>query len=282
APCGHAGCRSRPRPARAVEDRRGACTRSGAGRRDPPATRVDGTGNGLAHGRRSRQSPPASIGARGIADGRLRASDHRGTRASPARPARPGWSRGFVCHRRSTRGPDRRSRRAGAAFRTRTIRLLTMSTQGTDRQDANALRRALAAIQDLRARLEAAESGNREPIAIVGIGCRFPGPGVDPEAFWDMLDRGESAVVEVPVDRWDLEEWYDPDPEKPGKTYSRHGAFVRDIDQFDASFFEISPREARTLDPQHRMLLEVSWQALENAAINPASVRGRDVGVFVG
>jgi len=157
-----------------------------------------------------------------------------------------------------------------------------MSTSGTPPQDTNALRRALAAIQDLRARLEVAEHASHEPIAIVGLGCRMPGSAVDPEAFWDMLRRGETAIGEVPAERWDVDQFYDPDPDRPGKMYVRHGGYMRDIDRFDPRFFEISPREARSMDPQHRLLLEVSWEALERAAINPLTLKGRGVGVFIG
>jgi acyl transferase domain-containing protein/acyl-CoA synthetase (AMP-forming)/AMP-acid ligase II/acyl carrier protein len=124
-------------------------------------------------------------------------------------------------------------------------------------------------------------AGGARGIAIVGIGCRVPG-AEGPEEFWRLLDEGVDAISEVPPDRWDLSELYDPDPDEPGKVSTRWGGFVRDIDRFDADFFGISSREARSLDPQHRMLLEVAWQALENANLSPERLRETRGGVFVG
>jgi len=121
-----------------------------------------------------------------------------------------------------------------------------------------------------------------EPIAVVGIGCRFPGGANDPESFWSMLSKGTDTIVEVPPDRWDISEYYDPDTTAPGKMYTRHGAFLSEIDQFDAHFFGITPREAIDLDPQHRLLLEVTWEALENANIVPKKLKGSETGVFIG
>lgn len=155
------------------------------------------------------------------------------------------------------------------------------ASEGTP-TDTNPLRRALAAIQDLRARLATAERAARDPIAIVGVGCRLPGSAADPEAYWDMLARGESAVTEAPPDRWVADPNSHVDDDQVGGIYARHGAFIPDLKQFDARFFEISPREAKSMDPQHRLLLEVGWEALEHAAIDPTSIRGHRVGVFVG
>ena len=118
------------------------------------------------------------------------------------------------------------------------------------------------------------------PIAIVGIGCRFPGGVHDPESFWDLLRSARVAVTPIPPDRWAAEEWYDPNPEAQGKMYSRDGAFLEDVDLFDAEFFGISPREAASMDPQQRLLLEVSWEALESAGLDPARIPVS--GVFVG
>nr|AVI26388.1 polyketide synthase [Candidatus Entotheonella serta] len=123
-----------------------------------------------------------------------------------------------------------------------------------------------------------------EPIAVIGMSCRFPGGANDSDAYWDLLLNGRDVISEIPPDRWDVDAYFDPDPDTPGKTYSRWGGFLSGIgiDQFDARFFGISPKEARALDPQQRLLLEVSWEALENAGIAPRDLRGRPVGVFVG
>ena len=110
----------------------------------------------------------------------------------------------------------------------------------------------------------------KEPVAIIGIGCRFPGGGDSPERFWQLLRHGVDAIREIPPDRWLLSTFYAPEPGRPGKTYSRWGGFVDGIDRFDAGFFGISPREAARMDPQHRLLLEVAYEALEDAGVIPS------------
>ncbi|MGD9547405.1 MAG: SDR family NAD(P)-dependent oxidoreductase [Candidatus Krumholzibacteriia bacterium] len=120
-----------------------------------------------------------------------------------------------------------------------------------------------------------------EPVAVIGLSCRFPG-APDARAFWKLLDEGVDAIAEIPADRWDVDEYYDPDPDAPGSMYTRWGGFIEDIDQFDARFFGISPREAASMDPQHRLLAEQTWIALEDAGIVPQSLAGSRTGVFVG
>ncbi|MGO9030770.1 type I polyketide synthase [Mycobacterium sp.] len=121
-----------------------------------------------------------------------------------------------------------------------------------------------------------------EPVAVVGIGCRFPGNVTGPESFWQLLIDGVDTITEVPPDRWDADAFYDPDPSASGRMTSKWGGFVPDVDGFDADFFGITPREAVAMDPQHRMLLEVAWEALEHAGIPPDSLSGTRTGVMMG
>jgi epothilone polyketide synthase D len=121
-----------------------------------------------------------------------------------------------------------------------------------------------------------------EPIAVVGMACRFPGEANTPEMFWEKLRQSYDAITEIPRERWDVESIYDPDPNVPGKSYCRYGSFLKDYDQFDPAFFGISPREAKSMDPQHRLLLEVSWEALERAGHIPNRLEGSPTGVFIG
>lgn len=144
------------------------------------------------------------------------------------------------------------------------------------------LRDSLAAIERLQARLDAQNRATREPIAIVGVGCRYPG-GVDSiDALWRVASEGVDAVREVPADRWDIDAFYDPNPDAIGKMVTRRAGMLDRVDGFDPGFFGISPREARALDPQQRMLLETSVEALESAAIATDKLGGSLTGVFVG
>ncbi|MEH2067460.1 MAG: MupA/Atu3671 family FMN-dependent luciferase-like monooxygenase [Nostoc sp.] len=120
-----------------------------------------------------------------------------------------------------------------------------------------------------------------ESIAIIGIGCRFPGAR-DPEAFWNLMRNAVDAITEVPPDRWDINAFYDPKPATPGKMNTRFGGFLEQVDRFDASFFKISPREAERMDPQQRLILEVAWEALENAGLVPNMLAESQTGVFIG
>ena len=122
----------------------------------------------------------------------------------------------------------------------------------------------------------------KDRIAIIGIGCRFPGGINHPEALWKLMAEGREAVSEVPPDRWNLERYYDPEPGLAGKSVSKRGGFVDGIDQFDPQFFGISPREAPYVDPQHRLLLETAWEAIEDAGMVLDFEKGTDLGVFVG
>ncbi|HEX6563422.1 MAG TPA: acyltransferase domain-containing protein [Chthoniobacterales bacterium] len=124
-------------------------------------------------------------------------------------------------------------------------------------------------------------SGLDQPIAVVGMACRFPG-APDPAAFWKMLSSGRSAIREISTDRWDLNTWYDPDVSKPGRMNARTAGLLDWIDRFDPGFFGISPREAVQMDPQQRLALELAWEALESAGIRPGALRGSRTGVFVG
>ncbi len=130
--------------------------------------------------------------------------------------------------------------------------------------------------------MASADIGSESGIAIIGIGCRFPGGAGGPRAFWSLLKEGFDAITEAPASRPGFNELFDPDPRKPGRVYTRRGGFLERVDLFDAQFFGISPREATRIDPQHRLLLEMVWEACEDAGLPPPSLAGSRTGVFVG
>lgn len=146
----------------------------------------------------------------------------------------------------------------------------------------DALRKKVIEVKRLSQKLDALERIQNEPIAIVGMSCRFPGKSNSPEMYWNLLSQGLDGISEVPKERWDIDAYYDPDPDAPGKMSTRKGGFIDDVDLFDAEFFNISPREARVMDPQQRLLLEITWEALERAGIAPATLKNTPSGVFIG
>jgi len=144
------------------------------------------------------------------------------------------------------------------------------------------LKRAFLALEDMRARLAAAESAPREPVAIIGVGCRVPGGGNDPGSFWTLMRDGVDAIGPLPRDRWDVDTLYDPDPGAPGRIATRGGGFLGDVRGFDPALFGITRREAQGMDPQQRLLLEVAWEALEHAGQAPDRLQRSPTGVYVG
>ncbi len=146
--------------------------------------------------------------------------------------------------------------------------------------DQQITKEMLKALNAAQAKLDAVKQAKEEPIAIIGMGCRFPG-AQDLNAFWELLLNGVDAISEVPANRWDINSYYDSDPEAAGKMYSRYGGFLKNVDLFDAQFFDISPKEAKTLDPQQRLLLEVAMEALEHANQPLEKLFQSATGVFI-
>ena len=143
-------------------------------------------------------------------------------------------------------------------------------------------KQALLEIRKLRGELAEREALLSQPIALVGCGLRFPGDVNSVNEFWRFLKNGGDGIREIPADRWNADDYFDESRESAGTMYTRHAGFIDGVAEFDAAFFGISPREAESMDPQQRILLQLSWRALEDALISPASLKGSNTGVFIG
>jgi len=150
-------------------------------------------------------------------------------------------------------------------------------------QKLTPLQKAFYFLKQADEKIAKLEKERAEPIAIIGLGCRFPGGGNTPDNFWQILEQGVDTIREIPKERWDVDAYYDSHPGTLGKMYTRYGGFLTEnIDFFDAQFFGIAPKEVELMDPQQRLVLEVTWEALENASINPYDLRGTSTGIFIG
>lgn len=157
-----------------------------------------------------------------------------------------------------------------------------MATQAPVQGTRVLLENAVKKIRDLKRELDQIRQQRHEPIALVGIGCRFPGEANGADAFWNLLVNGRCAIEEVPAQRWNVERFFDTNPEAPGRMYTAAGAFIRDYDKFDPAFFGLTPREAQAMDPQHRLLLEVCYEGLEDAGIDVESLVDSKTALIMG
>ena len=157
-----------------------------------------------------------------------------------------------------------------------------MTSDATNSAELSPVKRALLEIRELRARVAQLESAQAEPVAIVGMSIRAPGGVTDAESFARMLWAGTDAITGIPASRWPLDKWFDEGQDTAGKMYTRFGGFIDNVDQFDAEFFGIAPVEAASMDPQQRLVLELAWQALEDAGHAPASLAGTNAGIYLG
>jgi acyl transferase domain-containing protein len=145
---------------------------------------------------------------------------------------------------------------------------------------SSSVHQALRLVENLERKLTESEERRFAPIAIIGMACRVPGAD-SPDALWNLMISGSTAFRDA-TSRWPDQDWYSPDPSVPGRAYIREVGLLKAVDEFDAAFFGISPREAERMDPQHRLLLELAWEALERAGISPHSLTGTETGVYAG